>query len=170
MNRRQPHKLYSENVGWRTQRLQVAGHWTECDLGISKYSTDNNVHLHHTNSFQFILSVQAMSLVLQVQSTNTNRTRWPAWSNCLGLAVGRERAAVKVVVNKGTLRVNCPASEWPLPLVHSYEQERVIIFLSEVNSPSWSSCSKNEVQYSSGWAEKLVGSILNTGWFCRLVW
>lgn len=38
-------------------------------------------------------------------------------------------------MNKGTLRVNCPASEWPLPLVHSNEQERVIIFLSKVNPP-----------------------------------
>lgn len=40
-----------------------------------------------------------------------------------------------LVVNKGTLRVNCPASEWPLPLVHSNEQERVIIFLFKVNPP-----------------------------------
>lgn len=35
-------------------------------------------------------------------------------------------------MNKGTLRVNCPASEWPLPLTHSNEQEQVIIFLSKV--------------------------------------
>lgn len=50
--------------------------------------------------------------------------------------IGCDSAEVRgLVLNKATLRVNCPARKWPLPLIRINEQERVIIFLSEVNSP-----------------------------------
>lgn len=74
------------------------------------------------------LGAMTMSLVARVDATHP--TRWTGWSNCLGLAMGCDSTAVwGLVVNKGTLRVNCSAGEWPLPFVHSNEPERAIICL-----------------------------------------
>ncbi len=109
-----------------------------------------------------------MSLVLHVHSAHTNANRWPAGSNCLGLAVGREYQWGGLVVNKGTLRVNCAASEWPLPLVHSNEQERVIIFLFKVNSPPlfWQAC-----KYGQTWSSWGKNKFHQLDWkVCSLVW
>lgn len=47
MNRGQPHKLHSEKVCQsaepqdRKHKASDRTHWPECDLGISKYITDN---------------------------------------------------------------------------------------------------------------------------------
>lgn len=104
MNRRHTHKPYSEKV-YQSAGHQDGGHkgckWQEIEQNVTwaavHTAPDNNAHLLNTKTHSNTETVYRPChyCLKHHPHTHTDPTRWPAWSNGLGLAVGFDRAEVR---------------------------------------------------------------------------